>query len=76
MERFPLDEETINLLAEIQAQQQQLEQQFNLMNAQRRGVLLLFLRQHKLPGNWTVDTNGRELVEVEQPQPAAKPHQG
>jgi hypothetical protein len=54
-ENYPLDEASIQLLAEI-------SQQMVALNAQRQGALVLFIRQHKLQGNWSVAENGKELV--------------
>jgi hypothetical protein len=71
-EHFPLDEAVIALLAEIGQYQKQNEQQAIALGAQRNGVLVLFIRQHKLEGNWKVADNGRELIKdvTEQPVPA------
>jgi hypothetical protein len=64
-DNYPLDEATINLLAEFQRAGADI-------NARMQGALTLFLRQHKLEGNWSVAENGRELVKqqaaVVQPQ--------
>jgi len=54
-ENYPLDDASIQMLAEI-------GQQIQTLNAQRQGALVLFIRQHKLEGNWQVAENGRELV--------------
>ncbi len=59
-ENFPLDEAAIQLLADINSQMQQLQ-------AQRQGALVLFIRQHKLQGNWQVAENGKELVKAAMP---------
>jgi hypothetical protein len=61
---FPLDDAAIDSLAE-------LAQQESNANVARNAILAYFLRQHKLSGNWRLALNGRELVRVEQPQPAA-----
>jgi hypothetical protein len=58
-EAFPLDEAAITLLADIKGQMAAL-------NAQWQGALVLFIRQHKLQGNWQVAENGRELVKAQQ----------
>jgi len=53
----PLDEETAGVFAELQ-------EQIKMLNAQAHGVLTLYLRQHKLPGQWRVAENGKELRRV------------
>jgi len=72
-ENFPLDDALISLLADIKTHQQQVEQQVMALNAQRQGALVLFIRQHKLQGNWQVAENGKELVKAPEPVPAPKP---
>ena len=62
-ENYPLDEASIQLLAEI-------GQQMTALNAQRQGALVLFIRQHKLQGNWQVAENGKELVKAPAQMPA------
>lgn len=62
VENYPLDEAMIQLLAE-------LDQQMQPFQLQAQGALVLFLRQHKLQGNWRVAENRRELVK----QPVAAP---
>ena len=57
VENYPLDEALIQMLQEI-------NQQMVPLQAQRQGALVLFIRQHKLQGNWQVAENGRELVKV------------
>lgn len=37
-------------------------QQIAGINQRLQGALILFLRQHKLEGNWQVAPNGKELV--------------
>ena len=65
VENYPLDEALISMLAEI-------NQQIIPLQAHRQGALVLFIRQHKLQGNWQVAENGKELVKVPGPQmPAA-----
>lgn len=54
-ETFPLSEEIIQLLGEVNTEIQRL-------NAQAQGAVILFLRQHKLQGDWRVAPNNRELV--------------
>lgn len=63
-ENYPLDDALIQMLGEI-------NQQMIPLQAQRQGALILFIRQHKLQGNWQVAENGRELVKVAAPQPTA-----
>ena len=60
-ENYPLDEALITMLGEIRLQMQTLQ-------AQQQGALVLFVRQHKLQGNWQVAENGRELVKAAAPQ--------
>ena len=62
VENYPLDEALISMLAEI-------NQQLVPLQAQRQGALVLFIRQHKLQGNWQVAENGRELVKITPPTP-------
>ena len=66
-ENYPLDEATIELLAEIQTA---LDKQILILNSQRQGALILFVRQQKLKGNWQVAENGRELVRTPDAVPA------
>lgn len=82
VDNYPLDEATIGLLADILKAQddferqpvvQQVRQATISFDSQRRGVLLLFTRQHKLEGNWTVAENGKELAKVKQPAGAPTP---
>ena len=61
VENYPLDDALISMLAEI-------NQQMIPLQAQRQGALVLFIRQHKLQGNWQVAENGKELVKVPAPQ--------
>jgi len=56
-ERYPLDDAAISLLADLKSQMQRLD-------AQWQGALVLFIRQHKLQGNWNVADNGKELVKA------------
>ena len=67
MERYPLDDETISLLAEIKAERIRAHAH---LDGQRHGILMAFLRNHKLTGTWNVDPNERELVQAPAPQPA------
>ena len=62
-DNYPLDEATINLLAEFQRAAADI-------NARMQGALTLFLRQQKLEGNWAVAPNGRELVKQHAAAPA------
>lgn len=54
-ENYPLDDSMIEILAEA-------NQQIAGINQRLQGALILFLRQHKLEGNWQVAPNGKELV--------------
>jgi len=65
MESYPLDDALITMLGEI-------NQQITQLQAQRQGALVLFIRQHKLQGNWQVADNGKELVKAP-PQPVFNP---
>jgi len=60
-EVYPLDDAAISLLAD-------LRKSIDTLQAQWNGALVLFLRQHKLTGNWGVAENGRELVRRESAQ--------
>ena len=51
---FPLDDAAIAICADFRQQAQMIE-------AQARGALSLFMRQHSLTGNWQLAPNGREL---------------
>lgn len=55
VETFPLDDAMISMLAEI-------NQQVQTLQAQANGALILFLRQHKLEGDWRVAPNQKELI--------------
>lgn len=76
VENYPLDEATISVLADIKKAQDQFEsdpivrqvrQHDITLDGQRQGALIVFLRQHKLDGNWKVAINGKELVKEKQP---------
>jgi len=54
---YPLDEAAIAVFAEG-------FKQLDNLNAQMNGALRLFLRQHKLEGQWRIAANGRELERV------------
>ncbi len=60
-EAYPLDDAAISLLADLKAN-------IDTLNAQWNGALVLFIRQHKLVGNWGVAPNGRELIRQEPPK--------
>lgn len=62
-ERFPLDDAMISVLADVKREQQRLQQEFGMLQAQRNGALVLFLRQHELKGDWDVSEDGRELIQ-------------
>jgi hypothetical protein len=65
-ERYPLDDALISMLGE-------LDPQIALLQSQRMGALVLFLRQQKLTGNWNVAPNGKELVKAPDPVVVAPP---
>jgi hypothetical protein len=71
VENFPLDEATISVLADIKKAREQIEASAISLEGQRQGALIVFLRQHKLDGDWRVADNGRELVKAK--APAATP---
>ena len=54
-DRFPIDDALASMISDLRQGQLQLQ-----------GALTLFLRQHKLEGNWQIDEQGRELVRVTQ----------
>lgn len=64
-ENYPLDDALIAMLGEIRLQMQTLQ-------AQQQGALVLFVRQHKLQGNWQVAENGRELVKAAAAMPTPR----
>jgi len=57
-ETYPLDEETIELVAEYQ-------RQILLLEHRMGGALDSFLRRQKLKGNWTLAQNMKEVVKRE-----------
>ena len=59
---YPLDEASIEHFADIDQQERVLAA--SLATA-RTTILACFLRQHKLPGNWRVAENKREIIKVE-----------
>lgn len=56
-EHFPLDEAAIESLAELDAQERQI-------NTARNAILSYFLRQQKMVGNWQLAENKRELIKL------------
>jgi hypothetical protein len=62
-EIVPLDDATIEALAEIAIQERIA---LSSINAARTATLNLFARQNKLPGNWRLAENKRELIKAEQ----------
>lgn len=52
---FPLDDALISMIQDLRNAQMQLQ-----------GALTLFVRQHKLEGNWVIAENGKELVKIRQ----------
>lgn len=61
-ENFPLDEASIQILAEVNQRLEAINAEGQKLRQMAEGALLLFLRQHKLEGNWQVAPNGKELV--------------
>jgi hypothetical protein len=59
--RIKMDEALLAMLSEN-------TQQAISIQACRQALLVLFIRQNKLEGNWRIDTNGRDLVRDEQPE--------
>jgi len=62
----PLDDETAALFAEI-------HENIRMLTAQAQGVLALYLRQHKLTGQWKLADNGKELRRITQPLTMERP---
>lgn len=61
--RFPLDEETIELMGDYRRQIAMIEQRMG-------GALDLFCRRHHLEGAWTLAPNLKEVMRPEEvPQP-------
>lgn len=54
---YPLDEDSIELISEIQARGAALQ-------GEMTGVLNAFLKRQKLSGRWTLAKNGREIVKI------------
>jgi hypothetical protein len=66
-ENYPLDDATIELLAEIKTA---IDRQILVWQSQEQGALILFMKQQKLQGNWRVAANRRELERAPDPVPA------
>jgi len=64
-ELYPLDDAAIELLAQFDEQERQI-------NTARNAMLTYFVRLHKLQGNWGVAPNRRELVKQTAAVPAAQ----
>lgn len=60
VEHYPLDEPAIELFAEGR-------KQIDIINAQMQGAFRLYLKQHKLQGDWKLSDNGKELDRVTAP---------
>lgn len=75
-ENYPLDDAVIAMMSEIAEAQKNLEKQALSLAAQRQGALVLFVRQHKLQGNWQLAENGRELVRQPEAAPAPAAPEG
>lgn len=56
--RFPLDEETIDLIGDYRRQIGMIEQRMG-------GALDLFIRRHHLEGGWTLAPNLKEVMRSE-----------
>jgi hypothetical protein len=54
-ELYPLDDAMQGMIGELRQHESQVQ-----------GALVLFIRQHKLQGNWQIAQNGRELVKAQQ----------
>jgi hypothetical protein len=83
-ENYPIDEATQGVLNDIRKAQvdfeaqpavQQVRQATASFEGQFRGALFLYLRQHKLEGNWRVAENGKELVKESTPIATPEPIQ-
>lgn len=71
-ERFPLDDVTIQMIQELDAEGRQLQSRAAALDGSLRTALVLFLRRHDLKGNWDLADSRRELVLKEvAPVPAA-----
>ena len=68
-ENYPLDEAAIEFLAERDAEIARVSAPYL---AQQTGMLLYFVRLHKLSGPWRVAENRRELVKATESIPAAR----
>ena len=68
-ELFPLDEAACQMVAELDEQEKQIQQNLTQIQTARNAILAYFLRTHKLAGNWQVAANRRELVRQPEPQP-------
>lgn len=75
VENYPMDDALIAVMSEVKTAMEQLVRAAQDLELQRKGALILFIRQHNLQGNWNVAENGRELVK--QPDtPPPQPPQG
>jgi len=64
VEHYPLDDSAIELFAEGR-------KQIDAINAQMQGAFRLYLRQHKLQGEWKLSDNGKELDRLTAPMRSA-----
>jgi hypothetical protein len=62
VEVYPLDDALIGVLRDVAEQMQTLQKAADKLHAQREGALCLFVRQHRLEGDWRVAPNGKELM--------------
>lgn len=58
-EVFPLDDVTIQMVAELREQQRVLP---HVIAASIQTALQMFARQHRLKGNFKLADNGREII--------------
>ena len=66
---YPLDDQDIELIAEIQREAATLQ-------GQVVGVLRAFVKRHNLPGVWAIAENGREIRRMPGPESQMQMQQG
>ena len=59
---YPLDDASIEVFAEGR-------KQIDIINAQLNGAFRLYVKQHKLQGNWKLSDSGKELERVPDTMP-------
>lgn len=69
-ENYPLDEDAIRLIAELDEQGRSAQV---AVSASVSAVLSYFVRKHKLSGDWKLAQNRRELVSVPAQGPVVEP---